>query len=363
MFSARNTENNQTVGPQPPLNDTPQIYLENHSLPPRRAVVDGQTSNTIEQIPGLQAGWRIRSHRPGPDVALLGGLHGNEGAGLAVTTQMLSQFRHSELQLNRGSLLIIPGNIPAICAGTRTRNGVDMNRLFGAGTTRADGVFYEQRRADQIERVLSKVHFVVDLHTTTRPTTPFIATHRNNVRFAALSGIGLVLAIDPELPACRPFSSAAIIALARDYHIPAIALEAGSHHDEASKRITHETVRRILAQEEIALLSSSLPSEAPPSQEVWIPLQIYLKNLGSEFVYRKAFNNFDRLPPGAVIGKEVGYKGERVVSVSKQLAEPIAIIFATSSESIQPGQDLFTLVGPETYRPLVARGAPLVEFS
>lgn len=126
----------------------------------------------------------------GPHVTILGGVHGNERIGVRVLDALrLALFGVSPLRtsagthviptLTRGSITLAYGNPAAIRIGTRGSSPhADLNRCFpldvlsspAPGTEQS----YEQRRARELAPILATSDILLDLHSTNKPSEPFV---------------------------------------------------------------------------------------------------------------------------------------------------------------------------------------------
>ncbi len=119
----------------------------------------------------------------GPLVVLIGGLHGNEPSGVHACRRVLASIESRQHDF-RGQFLALAGNIRALERGCRYVDE-DLNRIWlddriaknrneGAPTSSEDA----EHRAllVQLDRALSGANgavYVLDLHTTSAPGTPF----------------------------------------------------------------------------------------------------------------------------------------------------------------------------------------------
>jgi succinylglutamate desuccinylase len=102
-------------------------------------------SNTIEII----------GREPGPTIAVLAGVHGNEMAGVIALQELLTS-----LNITKGRLFIIYANPPAIEANVRMINK-NLNRCFYKGNI---GKTPEDIRAREIMHLLDQCDALLDLH-------------------------------------------------------------------------------------------------------------------------------------------------------------------------------------------------------
>lgn len=124
---------------------------------------------------------------PGPNVTIVGGVHGNERIGVEVLdTLRLALQSVSPLAVadglfplvSRGSVTLVYGNPRALSVGTRgSEPHADLNRCFPRDllTTELDSsASYEQLRAKELAPVFAASDLLVDLHSTNKPSTPFV---------------------------------------------------------------------------------------------------------------------------------------------------------------------------------------------
>ncbi|KAG7378489.1 hypothetical protein PHYBOEH_000343 [Phytophthora boehmeriae] len=123
----------------------------------------------------------------GPNVTLVGGVHGNERIG-AVVLDALRLALQNEAPLSaanglfplisRGSLTLVYGNPKALKLGTRgSEPHADLNRCFPRDllTVEPDETFsYEQLRAKELAPIFASSDLLVDIHSTNKASPPFV---------------------------------------------------------------------------------------------------------------------------------------------------------------------------------------------
>ena len=156
----------------------------------------------------------LRGAEPGPTLIVIGGVHGNEPAGIAAARDVIGALGDTAI---RGELLAVIGNLRASVAGRR-HLGHDLNRLWTedqlAAARRAGGEDMAPEPGElselvelaavidaAIARARGPVH-VLDLHTTSAPGFPFAVVgptpaHRRFARAFQLPGI---LGLEAMLP-------------------------------------------------------------------------------------------------------------------------------------------------------------------
>lgn len=125
----------------------------------------------------------------GPDVALVALTHGNEPVGELVLERLEPQLGD---HLCCGSLLIVRSNLAAASEGRRhTPDGTDINRLWDAATLERLRALpesercYEHRRVLTLAPLLTSVEAILDLHSASQPSPPFLVV-RDDQRHARL---------------------------------------------------------------------------------------------------------------------------------------------------------------------------------
>jgi hypothetical protein len=127
---------------------------------------------------------------PGALVAIIGVMHGNEPVGARVLERLADELPEN---LRAGRILAVHANLEAWQAGVRhTEDGVDLNRLWDRQTLESlaampyESLCYEERRALTLAPLLSGCDALLDLHSTSRPSAPFLL-FRDDQRHAAMA--------------------------------------------------------------------------------------------------------------------------------------------------------------------------------
>ncbi|MEN0061799.1 MAG: succinylglutamate desuccinylase/aspartoacylase family protein [Myxococcota bacterium] len=125
----------------------------------------------------------------GPRVAIIARMHGNEPVGDGVLVRLASLIDH----LKCGSIVAIRANERAASLDVRhTPDGTDMNRMWDRKTLASIRAMsseqrsYEQARAAELSPILLACDAVLDLHSTSRPSEPFLV-FRDDQRHATLA--------------------------------------------------------------------------------------------------------------------------------------------------------------------------------
>lgn len=122
----------------------------------------------------------FRSENAGRKVCISYGVHGNEQSPIEAGEKLRENLENGELELARGSLLLIFANQKASEENKRwSSDGVDLNRCFHADVLAREPELYEEGRAREI--VASMEDFgpevLVDFHCTVEPGEKFLMQH------------------------------------------------------------------------------------------------------------------------------------------------------------------------------------------
>ena len=135
-------------------------------------------------IEGREIGRRV-GDEPGPTLAIVGGIHGNEPAGIDAARRVFARLSAGDLRL-RGELVAFAGNLAGLRRGVRYQSK-DLNRVWSEGQIAALRAKRPAERdaedAEQLDllaaiesaigRARGRVH-LVDLHTTSAAGIPFV---------------------------------------------------------------------------------------------------------------------------------------------------------------------------------------------
>ncbi len=183
----------------------------------------------------------LHGPRPGPTLIALGGMHGNETAGIIALRRVLASLFHRR-NLFSGDLVVLSGNRGALAQKKRFISQ-DLNRLWTpsrmnaieAGvqtdTSRSRLAFAEDREQLELFEVLDKSIrasrgevFFLDLHTTSGPGEPFstIADPSSSQTFASALGVPLILGLAEIL-------EGTLTGYLGSCGIPGVVFEGGQH--------------------------------------------------------------------------------------------------------------------------------------
>ncbi len=178
----------------------------------------------------------------GPMVIFLGGIHGNEPAGIVALQQVLQTLERFRLSF-RGKMVGLAGNLSALSQSTRYVE-YDLNRIWTEERIQAlslSPTFGEDPSTDHSEQRELFLHlkdyfqqstagvYVIDLHTTSAPSAPFsiVLDTLHNRQLALQLPVPMILGMEEHL-------SGTLINYIDELGYHTLAFESGQHDDPAS---------------------------------------------------------------------------------------------------------------------------------
>ena len=185
----------------------------------------------------------IHGALPGPTLIILGGIHGNEPAGVHAANRVLLRMQERR-SVMRGSVLLLRGNTRALDQGVRYISA-DLNRQWTAKNVRAAEVdrtatevseLQEQSELltvlqEVVSRAQGEVYFL-DLHSTSAHGEPFatVGDTLRNRRFALSFPLRIVLGLEEQI-------EGTLLEYTNNLGVITMGFEAGQH--EALTSVDH----------------------------------------------------------------------------------------------------------------------------
>lgn len=270
----------------------------------------------------------LRSDLPGPQVLIMGGVHGNERGGWQAVAELLRRASRGELRIQRGSVTFVIANLPAIEREVRFIEK-NLNRLFVRGLATGNNCA-ETARAQELLPFLGKAEFMLDLHATTAPSPPFLMCEEHLVEDARRIGAERVVLGWAALGDSSVSGDSESFVLSCGKR--AFTMENGQWCWEGSFQSAFETALRFL---QYTGLLPGARSVAPIVQ--LFRLYMVQNKLRDGFRYARSWQTFDPISAGELIGTD----GENEYRASED------------SFMIMPGDPLKVTVGSDLY--LLAR--------
>ena len=184
--------------------------------------------------------------KTGNTCLFIGGIHGNEMAGIGALETVFNNLKHSPREFV-GRAIAVVGNLKAMRENKRFMFK-DMNRIWDRETL--DDLHYERldyskeeyvelRELYQLlQEIISETTgklFVIDLHTTSSPTIPFIVTNKNDQCLEFTNEFPM-----PVVSGLTGFLDGTLLSYINDLGHVGLAYEAGQHKS-AQSLMKHES--------------------------------------------------------------------------------------------------------------------------
>jgi len=265
----------------------------------------------------------IRGEQPGPAIGLMGMLHGNEPAGHGLWT-----FAKELGRPLRGDIYLILGHPDAVSAapgGVRYIQD-DLNRLFLDDAellekgVDLDGPDYQ--RMLELKPALAKLDVLIDIHTTSQPSAPFVIGYTAQAEARRLSRALPVILVDGLHQFIRGSAAQWLL----DRNRAAVTVEVGAHLDPKAPKHAFNIAGRILAELDMLPLDRfpDFAGHQQPSRRVVVGHHV--AKVAPDFRYIRHFVNFDPVEPGEIIGED-GEKTYRAPMIDNP------VIFMPSAEA------------------------------
>ncbi|MGB0851331.1 MAG: succinylglutamate desuccinylase/aspartoacylase family protein [Bacteroidia bacterium] len=184
----------------------------------------------------------IQGQPGGPLVIFVGGLHGNEHQGVIALENVLNEYKDRNI---KGKVIAIRGNLKALSQNKRYLTH-DLNRIWNE-TLSADEQGEEFDEKEQIKELINNElnrgeyssSYLIDLHTTSAPTVPFIVTTQQKHILEFVNKLDV-----PFVTGLSGFLDGTMLHWMSNKGHCGLAFEAGQHHSKKSM-IKHEAFSKL----------------------------------------------------------------------------------------------------------------------
>lgn len=273
-----------------------------------------------ETLSGERILGSITTGKPGPTVVFFGGIHGNEPAGVKALSEVFSTLENKGKTLDKGTLIGIRGNIPALKRKERFLDH-DLNRIWSRRRLQSVLAKTEAERSSEEKELLLiysliedllKTHtppfYFIDLHTTSSRTRPFITINDSIINrcFSREFPVPVILGIEEYL-------EGPLLSYINELGYVALGFESGTHQDPAAVQNAVDFIW-------LALSYTGLMREIPDRKDHYECLdraarsdhdfyEVYYRhklNGTHSFKMNEGFESFEPLPKGTILGSEAG---------------------------------------------------------
>jgi hypothetical protein len=215
------------------------------ALPDLRPWLQGNT--------GTHGVWQFAASGPGPHVAIIALMHGNEIAGAVALETLLKSLHAGDACLARGTLTLVFANLDAAARfdpenPTSSRFvDEDLNRLWDDAELAQRRTSAELDRARVLRPVIESADVVLDLHSMLWPSDPLILcgpTAKGRALACAIGVPSLVVADQGHVSGRRLIDYGPFVD--PDDPRTAILVEAGPHWEQVTVRTMLDTIAGLL---------------------------------------------------------------------------------------------------------------------
>lgn len=237
--------------------------------------------------------------KDGPNLVVMGGVHGDEPCGVAAVREAMSRYA-----ITRGRITWVIGS-PKAVASSRREYQTNLNRMFRPDSLLSDyeKQTYEYMRSRELMPILVEADALLDIHSSTTPETlPFVICEPQSYQTASLLPATIVVS---GIDSLHPTGTDAYV---NQTGGQGICIECGNHNDPQAVAVANEAIRNFLYAFDVLESSESVSSIT----QRYIKAEWIYKN-ESEFKLAKNFSEFAKINAGEVIG----YDGVREVYADK----------------------------------------------
>jgi succinylglutamate desuccinylase len=242
--------------------------------------------------------WQFFGAHSGPQVVVLGGVHGNEVTGVMLVERLRADLDSGALALAGGTLTLVVGNPRAVELGTRgSEPHADLNRSFTARTLDTNGPdTYEARRARELAPLIAASDLVIDLHATNKPSDPFAIAIVDNAEHREICAL---FPCDKLLLVPDDVIGGTTAAYAEAHGSIGLCFESGWAGDLTQVDAMRVSVETILAH--VGMLVAR-PSAIYPQAVYALTEAILLTDRGFAFAASRGERSFEPFSKGDLIG-------------------------------------------------------------
>lgn len=278
----------------------------------------------------------VRASNPGPTVICIGGMHGNEPAGVFALERIVNVLTENRAGF-RGRFIGLTGNVAALHRGSRFQSR-DLNRMWTPRDIASlkrngdspDNSTEHQEQAellDALEPLLEEAGqqvFVLDLHTTSVDATPFAVVTEDDLSrsFAADLPIPVIIGLTRHIAGTLMEYVTAI------GHVP-MAVEGGQHDSAIAPKWLEAATW--LAMDAANMLTDSFTSRLSIARDTLArvsngPRELEVQHLhsiapGDEFRMEPGFDNFQKIEQGQLLAHDL--RGEVRAPSSGRILMPL----------------------------------------
>jgi succinylglutamate desuccinylase len=228
------------------------------------------------------------SKKPGPNLVIMAGVHGDETCGPNAFDIILPTFKPL-----CGQVTFIIGSPEAVKVNKREFEG-NLNRMFrpDSDITDTERKTYEYKRSRELIPILAKADALLDIHSsTTKQTVPFVICEKQSFAVAAKIPVEVVVS---GIDALHPTGTDAFVNQSGGF---GICIECGNHNDPNVTDIAIEAIISFLNYFNVVTQKSTIEVK----KQSFVNAEWIYKNK-NVFTLSKSFQEFEKISTGSLIG-------------------------------------------------------------
>lgn len=275
----------------------------------------------------------IKGNSNGPCVVIMGGLHGNEPIGVMVIEALKKLLKPQKI---KGEIYLILGNPQAYKANKRFID-CDLNRIFHLNFGKKLNT--EEKRALEIAPILKKANYLLDIHSTQKPSIPFIYTAAKASHFK----LAKIFATKFIVSGSKKFKNKKFT-VSTDNFVDkhggiGITYESGWNEDLTKLSETLEKTKEFLNKIKVAFINKKNGKSSKAAKTNFLEVQQTLIPKSQYFKFTKDYTNFDIVKSGKTIAKEQ----------NKSIRRPYDCYIVFPKKDIQLGRPVCYLAKKKNY--------------
>lgn len=185
-------------------------------------------------------------------------------------------------------------------ANTRSYRGYNLNRLFTEEYLNSGSKEYAIQRAIDLSEIMDEADYLLDIHSTSGPTVPFIFSENRERNLEIVSNLGIPHVIIGWNEVAGDVLAGDTETYMNSLGKPGFTLEAGSHLDSGAADIAYEVLHNYLAH--LKIIKKKTRKDPPSIQKV--SMYKVITTASGVFQFEKKFPNFHPIQKGDLIGYE-----------------------------------------------------------
>lgn len=230
----------------------------------------------------------------GSKVVIMGALHGDEPIGALVIEALKKELIKEEIN---GEIILLIGNPNALKEKKRFLD-TDLNRIFHLKFTKP--LNREEKRALELSKILADTDYLLDIHSTGKPSIPFVYCKNTKEHFELAKIFETKYTVTSSSDFKAQKTTVSSDNFVDEHGGIGITFETGWNKDFATFKKALQKSKEFLSSLEIAFRKTKVHK----SKSTILEVQEYLIPKTKDFILNKDFNNFELVKANEPIAKD-----------------------------------------------------------